>query len=43
MFELPSVTFWTFIPWPFLWLGLATVMYLKFKREDENEEDMDEI
>ncbi|MDA8352934.1 MAG: hypothetical protein M0Z65_07040 [Firmicutes bacterium] len=38
MFGLPMETFYWFAPWPVFWMGLALVMYVKLKREDEQEE-----
>ncbi|WP_168157236.1 hypothetical protein [Sporosarcina ureilytica] len=38
MFNLPAETFWLIVPWPFIWVGLALVMYFKMKKEDDQEE-----
>jgi hypothetical protein len=40
MFNLPAETVWAFLPWPFLWFGLALFMYFKLKREDDWEDQM---
>ncbi|WP_199171872.1 hypothetical protein [Sporosarcina sp. P13] len=42
MFGFPAETFFWFVPWPFIWVGLATVLYFKLKREDELEDKMEE-
>ncbi|MFC0558420.1 hypothetical protein [Halalkalibacter alkalisediminis] len=38
MLNLPAETFWLLVPWPFIWMVLAIVLYFKLKREDELEE-----
>lgn len=38
LFNLPAETFWWIIPWPFIWVTLAIIMYIKFKRQDDEEE-----
>lgn len=38
VFGLPAETFFWFVPWPFIWIGLSIIMYFKLKKEDENEE-----
>jgi len=40
LFNLPLETFLAFIPWPFIWLTFAIVMYFKLKKEDDREEQM---
>ncbi|WP_258561155.1 hypothetical protein [Bacillus aquiflavi] len=39
MFHLPIKTFLWFIPWPFIWMTLAVILYIKLKREDDQETD----
>ncbi|WP_167693435.1 MULTISPECIES: hypothetical protein [Sporosarcina] len=41
MLGFPVETFWWFVPWPFIWVGLAAILYFKMKRDDEMEEKMD--
>lgn len=41
LFNLPAETFWLILPWPFLWVGFALIMYFKLKKEDEEEERME--
>lgn len=38
MFNLPAETFMWLVPWPFIWMGLALIMYFKLKKDDEKEE-----
>lgn len=38
MLHLPTETFWLIVPWPFIWLALGVVMYLKNKRDDHLED-----
>jgi hypothetical protein len=39
MFNLPLETFLWFIPWPFIWVGIALVIYFKMKKDDELENE----
>jgi hypothetical protein len=39
MFNLPFETFLWFIPWPFIWVGIALVIYFKMKKDDELENE----
>lgn len=39
LFHLPIKTFLWFIPWPFIWMTLAVILYIKLKREDDQETD----
>ncbi|WP_199168610.1 MULTISPECIES: hypothetical protein [unclassified Sporosarcina] len=41
MLGFPVETFWWFVPWPFIWLGLATIIYFKMKKDDDMEEKME--
>ena len=38
MLNLPAETFWLLVPWPFIWMTLAVVLYFKFKKDDELED-----
>ncbi|MBB6450061.1 hypothetical protein HNR44_002039 [Geomicrobium halophilum] len=38
MFNLPVETTWLMLPWPFIWITLALVMFFKFRRDDKLEE-----
>lgn len=40
LFNLPAETFWLILPWPFIWVGFALIMFFKMKKEDEEEERM---
>lgn len=42
MLGFPAEIFWWFVPWPFIWVGLAVIIYFKLKREDDLEDEMDE-
>ncbi|GFZ81457.1 hypothetical protein GCM10010978_22960 [Compostibacillus humi] len=38
MFHFPAETFWLVVPWPFIWLAMGIIVYFKFKRDDELED-----
>lgn len=38
MLNLPALTFWLIVPWPFIWLALGIFMYFRKKRDDELED-----
>jgi len=38
MFNLPLETFLWLVPWPFIWMAVAIVVFFKLKKEDEQEE-----
>lgn len=39
MFGLPAQTFWLIAVWPLVWVLLALILYFKFKRDDDREEE----
>jgi hypothetical protein len=39
VFNLPAETFWLIVPWPFIWVGLALIMYFRMKKEDDLEDE----
>ena len=41
MFNLPAVTFWLLLPWPFIWTALGLFMYFKLSREDILEDELE--
>lgn len=38
MFNLPLETFLWLVPWPFIWMAVAIVVFFKLKKEEEQEE-----